>query len=79
MCASLRSSHAAEFTRICTLFYADVFLYQRPICVIIRVLSAVCAERSEAHIRLACLIHAASVHPEPGSNSQKMSETNLTI
>jgi hypothetical protein len=24
-------------------------------------------------IRLACLIHAASVHPEPGSNSQKRS------
>ncbi len=25
--------------------------------------------RNEAHVRLACIRHAASVHPEPGSNS----------
>ena len=32
------------------------------------------AKHSEARtiVRLACLIHAASVHPEPGSNSQNI-------
>ena len=28
-------------------------------------------------VRLACLIHAASVHPEPGSNSQKNKSINF--
>jgi hypothetical protein len=34
--------------------------------------SPVCHGRIATPIRLACLRHAASVHPEPGSNSQKV-------
>ncbi len=30
-----------------------------------------CRQACAVGIRLACLRHAASVHPEPGSNSQK--------
>jgi hypothetical protein len=35
--------------------------------------------RKERLVRLACLRHTASVHPEPGSNSQKKFENHLFI
>ena len=34
--------------------------------------SPVCHAYPKIHIQLACLSHAASVHPEPGSNSLKV-------
>src|SRR5215203_3097181 len=37
------------------------------------------ATRSEDLVRLACIRHAASVHPEPGSNSPNMSTRSKVV
>ena len=53
-----------DFSRLClTLgFIIHVLLTHLPLLIL----------QAELGVRLACLIHAASVHPEPRSNSQKI-------